>query len=79
MLSRNLVGLELLFLLFSPGEEVYEEMERFCWKENITQEELVKVLFQINQELDTIQLIKIDTQKVYNSSRVEQENKVKGY
>ena len=60
-------------------KEVYDEMKLICWKESITEEELVKVLFQINEELDTIQLIKIDTQKVYNSSRVEQENKVKGY
>ena len=33
----------------------------------------------INRELDTIQLIKIDTSKVYDATDIEAENKIKGY
>lgn len=40
--------------------------------------EIMKAIYRINEELDKINLTKIDTKRVYDTTRVEVENRIKG-
>lgn len=42
------------------------------------EEEILEAIKLLNQQLDKLQLTKIDTRRVYDSTRVEKENKSKG-
>lgn len=59
-------------------KEDYTILLNNCF-EATTEEEVLFSFLRINKELDTIQLIKIDTNKVYDSTKTETENKAKGY
>lgn len=41
--------------------------------------ELISAIFKINEELDAMRLIRIDTQKVYDSTSAETENRMKRF
>ena len=43
------------------------------------EEDLVLVIFLLNEQLDEIKLTRIDTSRVYDSKDVEEENKEKGF
>lgn len=43
------------------------------------EEGLIEALFIINERLDAMRLIRIDTQKVYDATSVEGEDKIKGF
>lgn len=71
-----------LFLEIQAGlkrripEEEYKKLIK-----NISSNEeadIMEAIYKINEELDKINLTKIDTRKVYDSTRVEKENRVKG-
>lgn len=57
----------------------YEKLKILIFAKNIEEEELLEAIFIINRELDKMRLITIDNQKVYDSTNVEEENKIKGY
>jgi len=56
-------------------DEDYLELIRKVKSDNI--EELETVTFEINEFLDSIKLITVDTKKTYDSTRVEVEDKMK--
>jgi hypothetical protein len=57
---------------------LYRELKSLCL--NQQNEGLLIYGFElINEQLDKINLIKIDTNKVYDPTNVETENKIKGY
>jgi len=59
-------------------QEVFSNVEKIC----TTGEEFNEVMSAfliINNELDVVRLIKIDTRVVYNERNVEEENKIKGF
>jgi hypothetical protein len=60
-------------------EPVYTKLRNIVKNSNSTEDEIYSVIEQINEELDIMRLIRIDTQKVYDSTNVEEENKEKGY
>lgn len=43
------------------------------------EDELIKTIFLLNEQLDEIKLTRIDTSRVYDSLNVEEENKEKGF
>lgn len=43
------------------------------------EDKILDLFYNFNEELDNINLTRIDTEKVYNKLRVEEENKMKGY
>jgi len=47
--------------------------------ESDTEEEILNIIFTLNEELDSIRLTRIDMKKVYDSSKVEAENKAQGF
>lgn len=60
------------------SEENYNRIKTVCFdcKE---EEKIIETIYLINDELDIMRLTRIDVQKVYDSSDVEEENKAKGY
>jgi hypothetical protein len=56
----------------------YEQIENTLNDKNITVDDLVKIFYYINEELDLMKLTAIDTAEVYDNTRVENENEVKG-
>jgi len=60
------------------SKEEYGELLNTCLnsKDEI---ELIEALFKINELLDKMRLIRIDTQKVYDATNVEEENKIKRF
>lgn len=57
----------------------YEKLKDSIFADKLNEEQLLKVIFRINEELDEMRLIRVDNQKVYDSTDVEEENKEKGY
>lgn len=57
----------------------YEKIKNLIFEKKVEEEKLIEIIFEINEELDKIQLTKIDTKKVYDSGKVEEENRMKGY
>jgi len=60
-------------------KDEYEEIKSLVFADNLEEEDFKKALFIINEELDNLRLTRVDNQKVYNSFKVEEENKIKGY
>ena len=56
----------------------YETLTRQCFKPT-GEKDIIGAIYAINEILDKIHLTRVDTKKVYDSSDVETENKVKGY
>lgn len=61
------------------SKEAFNRIVRACFDKEVKEEEIREVFFIINEELDNIRLTRVDTQKSYDSSKVEEENKMKGY
>jgi len=59
--------------------EDYKKIRDVSLSSESSEEEIYLVMEKINEELDIMRLIRIDTQKVYDSTNVEAENKEKGY
>jgi len=59
--------------------EVYKELREKIFSDSLEEPDFIEAVFTINRELDKMRLITIDTQKVYDSLDVEEENKIKGY
>lgn len=58
-----------------PSKE-YEDFKEQIQSDD--DQKILEAIYRINEELDKINLTKIDTKKVYDSTNVEKENKVKG-
>jgi len=61
-----------------PQKE-YEGLKDLIFAIKFDEDDFLKCFFNINNELDTIKLIKIDNQRVYDYQDTELENKEKGY
>lgn len=59
-------------------DKEYQEIYDLCFKEK-SEEKILIALLLINEELDKINLTKIDNQRVYDSTDVEAENDIKGF
>lgn len=59
-------------------KEDYNKIKDCCFNSK-NEEELKEIIFRINEELDKIRLTRVDTQKVYDSTIVETEDKEKGF
>jgi len=59
-------------------EEDYEEIVTTIFNSN-KEEEILNIILRLNEELDTIRLTRVDTQRVYDRTIVEKENKEKGF
>ena len=57
----------------------YNDLKDRCFDIKSTEENIIKSIFELNEQLDAIRLTMIDTQVVYNKRKVEEENKIKGY
>ena len=55
-----------------------EYTELLDWMNSEEETDIMQAVYKINEELDKINLTKIDTKKVYDSTRVEKENRMKG-
>ncbi len=60
------------------GKKDYKKLRRAILSVD-KEEALLNIIERINDVLDEIRLTRIDTQKVYNSQSVEDENKEKGF
>lgn len=60
-------------------KEKFKTLKEVCFKKDISETEVLTSIYIINKELDIMRLTRIDTQKVYDSTKVEAENKMKGY
>lgn len=76
-----------LFLEIQPlikrkyKEKEYQGMRSICLGENkdITFEQVLKVIFQLNELLDEIRLTRVDNKQSYNPMDIEKENQMKGF
>lgn len=59
-------------------EEDYNQLLDTCLYDK-DEEELIAAIFRINEELDAMRLIRIDTQKVYDATNVEEESNIKRF
>ncbi len=59
--------------------EVYNKFKEDCFTEKADENSILELVYIINGQLDEIKLTRVDTQKVYNERRVEEENKVKNF
>ena len=58
--------------------EEYEKLLSVCYDAK-DEKVLLEAVYKINQILDKLRLTRIDTQKVYDSTNTEAENKIKGF
>lgn len=66
------------FLKRKLSEKEYGELQNTCFNSK-DEMELVEALFTINEILDSVRLIRVDTQKTYDGTNVEEENKMKRF
>jgi hypothetical protein len=57
-------------------KEEYDDL--FSQVESSNKNQIMKAIYSINEQMDKISLTKIDTKRVYDTTRVEKENKIKG-
>ena len=60
------------------SKEDYNSLFNICMNSQ-DEGEILNAIFKINEELDALRLIRIDTQKVYDSTSVEEEDEMKGF
>ena len=62
----------------SGNKENYHKLRRACMESN-DMPTIINAIYTLNEDLDKIKLTMIDTQRQYDSTNVEEENKIKGY
>jgi hypothetical protein len=60
-------------------KEEFIKLEKLIFTTPEREKDILEIFYIINTQLDEVQLTKIDTNKVYDSTKVETENKAKGY
>jgi hypothetical protein len=60
------------------SEKDYNDLLNTCLNDN-NEDNLVKAMFRINEELDSLRLIKVDTHIAYDATNVEEESRVKKF
>ena len=64
----------------TKADDTFEKIKKVCTSTTtIKIEDVVNVLELINDELDVVRLTRIDTQKVYDETDIEEELKEQGY
>lgn len=56
----------------------YETLRDSCLTET-KEEEILRLIYRINEELDVLRLTRIDTRQVYDETDTEAENEIKGF
>ena len=71
--------LELQAMIKRRKSNDYNKIVETIKNKSSTETDILDIFVLINEELDAIKLTKIDTQRVYDSSNVEEENEIKGF